>query len=152
MRRAGARETHWATCHNGVNQIKTKEFLKFPAFLDLNGSSLILSKKEEVRIWINRKFSKSWLKIFQNSSLSCSLRLRREMSFAINNFSNRKTEISSESMDYHWTSNIRCSKKFFQNIWINLKIYRLKRFFLTNIKFIFFYKNLHYRKRPQRQS
>ena len=34
----GARETHGATCHNGVTPSKTKEFLKFPCFLDLNGS------------------------------------------------------------------------------------------------------------------
>ena len=31
----GARETHWAECHNGVTPNKTKEFLKSPCFLDL---------------------------------------------------------------------------------------------------------------------
>ena len=33
----GARRTYWATRHNGVTLIKTKEFLKSPCFLDLNG-------------------------------------------------------------------------------------------------------------------
>ena len=33
----GARETHWATCHNEVSLSKTKEFLKSPYFSDLNG-------------------------------------------------------------------------------------------------------------------
>ena len=28
----GARETHWATCHNRVSPSKTKEFLKSPCF------------------------------------------------------------------------------------------------------------------------
>ena len=34
----GARETHLATCHNGVTSSKTKEFLKSPCFLDINGT------------------------------------------------------------------------------------------------------------------
>ena len=38
--RGGARETHWVTCHNGLNPKKIKEFLKSPLrFLDLNQSS-----------------------------------------------------------------------------------------------------------------
>ena len=28
----GARETHWAPCHDGVTSNKTKEFLKYPYF------------------------------------------------------------------------------------------------------------------------
>ena len=31
----GARETHWATCHNRVTPSKTKEFLESPCFLIL---------------------------------------------------------------------------------------------------------------------
>ena len=31
----GTRETHWATCHNGVTLSKTKEFLKSPCFFRL---------------------------------------------------------------------------------------------------------------------
>ena len=37
MRCDGARETHWATRHSGVTPSKTKEILKSPCFLDLNG-------------------------------------------------------------------------------------------------------------------
>ena len=36
----GARETHSATCHNGVTPSRTKEFLKSPCFLDLNGNEI----------------------------------------------------------------------------------------------------------------
>ena len=38
VRCGGARETHLATCHNGVTPIKTKEFLKSSFFSDLNGT------------------------------------------------------------------------------------------------------------------
>ena len=34
----GARETHCATCHNGMTPSEIEEFLKSPCFLDLNGS------------------------------------------------------------------------------------------------------------------
>ena len=34
----GARKTHRATCHDGVTPCKTKDFLNYPCFLDLNGS------------------------------------------------------------------------------------------------------------------
>ena len=33
----GARETHWASCHNGVTPSKTEGFIKSPWLLDLNG-------------------------------------------------------------------------------------------------------------------
>ena len=53
----GARETHWATCHNRVTPTKTTEFSNLPAFSDLNGSKIRRKNwKSEPLTKINTKF------------------------------------------------------------------------------------------------
>ena len=59
----GARETHWATCHDRVTPSKTKEFLKSPRFLVLNGSlNLTLSYIYIINRWELKSFilKSSW--------------------------------------------------------------------------------------------
>ena len=56
-----ARETHWATCHNGVSPSKTKEFLESPCFMDRN------SRKNCRFIGRIQNFQKTFLKFSKSN-------------------------------------------------------------------------------------
>ena len=53
----GARETHWATCHNGLTPSKTKEFFKSSRFLNLNGTIITAVSHTVCRILFHNFYS-----------------------------------------------------------------------------------------------
>ena len=57
----GARETHWATCHNGVTPSKTKEFLKSPRFFRSSCKELLRIILKKLNFWKLNSVSTSFI-------------------------------------------------------------------------------------------
>ena len=68
----GARETHWATCHNGVTPSKTKEFFKSSCFFEI--SMVVITYYSHINQVNRSTYRDKWL-LYHNYAVNASIRL-----------------------------------------------------------------------------
>ena len=72
VRCGGSRETHWATCHNGVTSSKTKEFLKSSCFFKSQWYMYVIHINEWPRLSDKNQYKKKEIfRIVYDEPLDC---------------------------------------------------------------------------------